>query len=61
MEDIICEPHHLCGSLKEERENLMASLKNLVGINVLVERCCWKASNGEMEGEEFLEECIVLK
>ena len=26
-----------------------------------MERCCWKASGGEMEGEAFLEECIELK
>ena len=61
MEDIICEPHHLSGPLKEDRENLKAALKNLVDINALVARCCWKASGGEMEGEAFLEECIELK
>ena len=61
MEDILCEPHHLSGSLKEDREKLMTALKNLVDINALVARCCWKASRGEMEGESFLDECIELK
>ena len=54
MEDIICEPHHLIGSLKEDKDKLMAALKNLVDINALVARCCWKDSGGEMEGESFL-------
>ena len=61
MEDLICEPHHLSGSLKEDREKLMESLKNLVHINALVARWCWKASGGEMEGESFMGECIELK
>ena len=61
MEDIICEPHNLSGILKEDREKLKAVLKNLVDINALVARCCWKASGGEMEGEALLEECIALK
>ena len=39
----------------------MADMKNFVDINALVERCCWKASGGEMEGEDFMEECIALK
>ena len=39
----------------------MAAMNNLADINALVERCCWKASGGEMEGEDFLEECIALK
>ena len=39
----------------------MEAMKNFVGINALVARCCWKASGGEMEGESFLEECIALK
>ena len=57
-EDILCEPHHLSGPLKEDRENFMAAMNNLVDIIALVERCCWKASGGEMEEESFLEECI---
>ena len=56
MEVLLCEPHHLSGSLKEDRDNLMETMNNLVDINALVERCCWKASGGEMEGESFLEE-----
>ena len=36
-------------------------MKKFVNINALVARCCWKASSGEMEGEDFIEECIVLK
>ena len=36
-------------------------MKNFVDINALVERCCWKDSSGDMEGEAFLEECIALK
>ena len=39
----------------------MAGMNNLADINALVERCCWKAFGGEMEGEAFLEECIALK
>ena len=39
----------------------MEAMNNLVDINALVERCCWKDSRGEMEGESFLEECIALK
>ena len=61
VEDLLCEPHHLSGSLKEDREKLMAALKNLVDINALVARCCWKASGGEMEGESLLEEFLALK
>ena len=61
MEDIICESHHLSVSLKEDKEKLMASLRNLVDINALVARCCWKDFGGEMEGEAFLAECIALK
>ena len=36
-------------------------MKNIVDINALVARCCWKYSSGDMEGESFLEECIALK
>ena len=61
MGDILCEPHHLSGSLKEDRENLMAAMNNIVDINAVVARCCWKASEGEIEGAAFLEECIALK
>ena len=39
----------------------MEGMKNFVDINALVARCCWKAFGGEMEGEAFMEECIVLK
>ena len=39
----------------------MESMKSVLDINALVERCCWKASSGEMAGEAFMEECIVLK
>ena len=61
MEDLLCEPHHFIGSLKEDREKLMEAMKKFVDINALVARCCWKASGGEMEGEAFMEECIELK
>ena len=61
MEDIFGEPHHLSGSLKEDRKNLREAMKNFVDINALVARCCWQASSGDMEGESFLEECIALK
>ena len=61
MGDLICEPHHLSGSLKEDRENLMAAMNNIVDINALMARGCWKASGGEIEGAVFLEECIALK
>ena len=61
VEDILCEPHNFSGLLKEDREKLKESLKNLVDINSLVSRCCWKAYGGEIEGESFLEECIELK
>ena len=33
VEDILCEPHHLSGSLKEERENIMEDIKNFVETN----------------------------
>ena len=39
----------------------MVAMKNLLDINALVARCCWKAFGGDMEGESFLEECIALK
>ena len=39
----------------------MESMNNLVDINALVTRCCWKAYVGDLEGEAFLEECIALK
>ena len=61
VEDILGETHHLSGSLKEDRKKLRAAMKNIVDINALVARCCWKASSGDMEGESFLEECIALK
>ena len=57
VEDLLCEPHNLIGSLKEDREKLMAA----ININALVVRCCWKYSKGEMEGEALMEECIALK
>ena len=50
VEDILGETHHLSGSLKEDRKKLRAAMKNIVDINALVERCCWKASSGDMEG-----------
>ena len=61
VEYFICEQHNLSISLKEDGEKLVEALKKLVGINALVERCCWKYFGGEMEGEAFLEECIALK
>ena len=61
MEDALSEPHHLSGSLKENQEKLMESMKNFIGINALVTRCYWKALGGELQGESFLEECMVLK
>ena len=57
----ICEPHHLSGSLKEDREKIMKAMNKFVGINALVTRRCWKASVGELEGDSFLEELIALK
>ena len=54
VQDLLCETHHLSGPLKEYRENLKATLKNLVDINALVARC-WKYFGGYMEGEYFLE------
>ena len=61
MEDILGEPHDLIGSLKEDIKKLREAMKNIVDINSLVTRCCWKYSSGDMEGEDFLEECIALK
>ena len=61
VHELLCESHHLSGPLKEDGEKLKAALKNLLDINALVARCCWKASGGEMEGEALLEECIALK
>ena len=40
VEDIICEPHNLSGSLNKDKKNLMESMKKFVDINALVERCC---------------------
>ena len=40
MDDILGEPHHLSGSLKEDRNNLREAMKNFVDINALVARCC---------------------
>ena len=54
MEDILCEPHHLSGQLKEDRETLMEAMNNLADINALVARC-WKYFGRYMEGEYFLE------
>ena len=48
MEYLLCEPHHLSGSLKEDSEKLMEAMNNLVDINAFVARCCWKDSRGEM-------------
>ena len=56
MDDIIFSV-----SLKDDREKLMASMKNFVDTNAFVARCCWKASGGELEGESFLVEFIALK
>ena len=50
MKDILCEPHQLRISLKEDKEKIMASMNNLVHINALVIRCHWKDSVGELEG-----------
>ena len=61
VEDLLCEPHHLSGSLKEDRENLMAAMNNFVYTNALVARGCWKYSRGELEGETYMEEFITLK
>ena len=61
VKDILGEPHHLSGSLKEERKKLRESMKNIVDTNSLVARGCWEASEGEMEGEAFMEEFIALK
>ena len=61
MEDIVCETNYLSGSVKEDIENIMASMNNLVDINALVAICCWKYTKGEMEGEAFLEGSIALK
>ena len=61
MKNILYEKHHLSGSLKEDRDKLMESMKNFVDTNSLVTRCCWKYFVGELEGEAFLEEFIALK
>ena len=37
---ILGEPHHLSGSLKEDRKKLRVAMKNFVDINALVARCC---------------------
>ena len=50
MDDII-----FSGSLKDDREKLLASINNIVDTNALVAICCWKAFGGELEGEYFLE------
>ena len=42
------------GSLKEDKEKSMASMKKFVDTNALVERCRWKYYEGELKGESFL-------
>ena len=49
------------GSVKEDKETFMGAMNNFVDTNSMVERCCWKASRGELEKEEFMEEFIALK
>ena len=49
VDNIIFEPHHLSGSLKEDRENLIVSMNNFLDTNTLVTRCCSKASIGELK------------
>ena len=50
VEDLICEPPHLSGSIKDDRDNLMESMNNFVYTNALATICCWKASVRELEG-----------
>ena len=61
MEDLLCDPHHLIGSLNEDKYKLMEAMNKFVETNTLVTRCCWKYSRGEQEGESFLEEFMALK
>ena len=56
VEDILGETHNFIGSINQDTNNLMESMKNFVDINGLLEKCCWKASGGEMEGQSFLDE-----
>ena len=61
MENFPYETHLFSGSIKEDTENLRTRMKNIVDTNSLVTRCCWKYSEGEMERDTFMEECIELK
>ena len=56
VEDLLCEPHNMIGSLNEDIKKLMEAMKKFVDINALMARCCWKAFGGEMEGESFMRE-----
>ena len=47
MENFPSETHILSGSLKEDIENLMESMENIIDTNALVTRCCWKDSRGK--------------
>ena len=40
VEDILCEPHYLSGSLKEDQEKLMETTRKFVETNALVTKCC---------------------
>ena len=53
MEDLICETHHLRGSLNDDRENLIESMKNFVDTNALVTRCWLKDSVEELKENPF--------
>ena len=61
VEDLLCEKHHLSGSLKEDREKLRESMNNFVDTNALVTRCCWKYLVGSWKENPFWKSAKHLK
>ena len=54
MNNILCEPHHFIGSLKEGEENIIETKELFVDANALVSRCCWRYSEEGLEEKKFL-------
>ena len=61
VKNILCDPHHLGGPLKEGEERIVAAKELFVDANVLVSRCCWRDSEERLEAEYFLGYFETLK